>query len=58
MTQYGFTFEMEFQHAVKLVEKSMKLNWITNTDDIYEYLRGRGIDKKMIDICNGKERYF
>ena len=41
-----------------MIESFEKPNWVANTDEIYEYLQGRGIDKKLIDICIRKELLF
>ena len=41
-----------------MIESFVKPNWVVNTDEIYEYLQGRGIDKKLIDICIRKELLF
>lgn len=41
-----------------MIESFVKPNWVANTDEIYEYLQGRGIDKKLIDICIRKELLF
>lgn len=41
-----------------MIESFTKPNRVANTDEIYEYLQGRGIDKKLIDICIRKELLF
>lgn len=41
-----------------MIESFVKPNWVANTEEIYSYLQGRGIDKKLIDICVRKETLF
>lgn len=41
-----------------MIETFIKPNWVANTEEIYEYLQGRGIDKKLIDVCIRKEKLF
>lgn len=41
-----------------MIESFVKPNWVANTEEIYNYLQGRGIDKRLIDICIRKEALF
>lgn len=41
-----------------LIESFTKPCRVANTDEIYEYLQDRGIDKKLIDVCIRKELLF
>ncbi len=41
-----------------MIDSFVKPNGVANTEEIYNYLQGRGIDKKLIDICIRKETLF
>lgn len=41
-----------------MIESFEKPNWVANTEDIYDYLQKRGIDKGLIDVCSRKEKLF
>lgn len=40
------------------LETFIKPNWTSNTDEIYDYLGNRNIDKELINVCIQKEKLF